>query len=140
MSFKLLVEPSDGKKIVFSPASGCTLEQAFALFPPDASCRIVEDSEIQNLIGGEVGMSQAKALRTSEVDAIVVTTASGKTFDGDEKSQDRMARAITAMDDTETILWVLADNTPATVTRAELREALRLASEAQTAIWVRPYQ
>lgn len=139
MRFKLLVEPSDGKKIVFSPASGCTLEQSFALFPPDASCRIVEDSEIQNLIGGEVGMSQAKALRTSEVDAIVVTTASGKTFDGDEKSQDRMARAIVAMND-GTTLWVLADNTPATVTRAELREALRLAGEAQTAIWVRPYQ
>lgn len=27
-----------------------------------------------------------------------------------------------------------------TVTRAELREALRLAGEAQTAIWVRLYQ
>jgi len=87
----------------------------------------------------EVLIEQAKAARAAEVDAIVVTTASGKTFDGDEKSQDRMSRAINAMDDSDTTLWVLADNTPTYVTRAELREALRLAGEAQTEIWVRPY-
>ena len=85
-------------------------------------------------------LAQAKAARTADVGAITVTTAADHTFDGDEKSQDRMARAIAAMNDDDTTLWVLADNTPATVTRAELREALRLASEAQTAIWVRPYQ
>lgn len=85
-------------------------------------------------------LAHAKAARATEVAAITVTTTTGKTFDGDEKSQDRMARAVATMEDTETILWVLADNTPATVTRAELREALRLAGEAQTEIWVRPYQ
>lgn len=84
-------------------------------------------------------LAQAKAARATEVDAIVVTTISGKTFDGNEQAQERMSRAITALDPGETTLWVLADNTPATVTRDELREALRLAGEAQTAIWVRPY-
>lgn len=88
----------------------------------------------------EIEFRKAKAIRAEEVAAITVTTASSKVFDGDEKSQDRMSRAVAAMDDTGTILWVLADNTPATVTRAELREALRLAGEAQTAIWVRPHQ
>lgn len=34
----------------------------------------------------------------------------------------------------------LADNKPSTATREELREALRLAGEAQTTIWVRPYK
>ena len=34
----------------------------------------------------------------------------------------------------------LADNKPSAVTSEELREALRLAGEAQTTIWVRSYK
>ena len=60
-------------------------------------------------------------------------------FDGDEKSQDRMARSIIALDLGEKVQWVLADNTIAQVTRAQLREALRKAGTAQTAIWSDPY-
>jgi hypothetical protein len=33
----------------------------------------------------------------------------------------------------------LADNTIAQVTKEQLRQALRLAGEAQTAIWANPY-
>lgn len=87
-----------------------------------------------------IALERAKGARAAEVDALIVTTASGNTFDGDEASQDRMSRAITALDPGETTLWILADNTPTYITREELREALRLAGEAQTAIWVRPYQ
>lgn len=82
----------------------------------------------------------AKALRQVEVDSIVVTTASGKSFDGDEQSQDRMSRAINALNPLETVIWVLSDNTPIMVSREELQEALRLAGTAQTAIWVKPYE
>ena len=82
----------------------------------------------------------AKTLRQAEVNAIVITTASGKAFDGDEQSQDRMSRAINALNALETTLWVLSDNTPTMVSREELQEALRLAGAAQTAIWVRPYE
>lgn len=57
-------------------------------------------------------------------------------FDGDETSQTRMTRAITAMDDTETTPWVLADNTPVLVSKATLVKALKLAGEAQTALWI----
>lgn len=78
-----------------------------------------------------------KAARSARVAAIKVTTAAGRVFDGDELSQTRMARAISAMDDADTTLWVLADNTPAQITRSELKEALRLAGEAQSAIWVK---
>jgi hypothetical protein len=39
----------------------------------------------------------------------------------------------------ETVQWVLADNTIAQVTKEQLRQALRLAGEAQTAIWANPY-
>lgn len=89
----------------------------------------------------QVLMAKAKVERTATVERITVTTASGKTFDGDEISQGRMARAIIALDPLQTTLWILADNTPdPAVTREELREALRLAGSAQTAVWIAPYQ
>lgn len=81
---------------------------------------------------------QKKAAREEAVSRIRVTTASGKLFDGDETSQTRMARAAVALQaagQTET-LWVLADNTPATVTLDELAEALALAGAEQTRLWV----
>jgi hypothetical protein len=82
----------------------------------------------------------AKAQRQQAVDAIQVTTQSGKTFDGDETSQERMARAVTVAGLaglTETT-WVLANNVPTLVTLAELQEALVLAAQAQAELWVLP--
>lgn len=80
-----------------------------------------------------------KASRTLAVSQIVVTTASGKKFDGDETSQTRMSRAIAVLDPGETQPWILAENLPGElpvdVTREELVEALRLAGQAQTAVW-----
>lgn len=83
----------------------------------------------------------AKKAREATVAAIKVTTQAGNTFDGDETSQNRMARAIIALnaqpqDPAPTVTWVLADNTPIQVTAAELTEALALAGAAQAAIWV----
>ena len=43
------------------------------------------------------------------------------------------------MTNNETVQWVLIDNTIAQVTRIQLKQALRLACEAQTAIWANPY-
>lgn len=76
-----------------------------------------------------------KASRTLAV-ANIKVTVDDMEFDGDEASQTRMTRAITAMDDTETISWVLADNTSVAVTKATLVKALKLAGEAQTALWI----
>lgn len=88
----------------------------------------------------QVVMAKAKVQRTAEVEAIKVTTVSGKEFDGDEISQGRMARAILALElDNDETLWVLANNVPTMVTRGELREALRLAGAAQAAVWTTPY-
>lgn len=85
-------------------------------------------------------MLDAKAKRALIVASIIVEV-DGMKFDGDETSQDRMARSVVALnDDTETVQWVLADNTVAQVTRVQLKQALRLAGEAQTAIWANPYQ
>lgn len=79
-----------------------------------------------------------KASREEQVAAIKVVTLAGNEFDGDEVSQGRMARAVASMDDTDTVLWVLANNTPIMATKAELKEALKLAGAAQAAIWVAP--
>lgn len=82
---------------------------------------------------------QAKAARAQSVAAITVTTAAGNTFDGDEVSQGRMARAIIALGavgPSATVNWVLADNSVIQATAAELTEALTLAGAAQAAIWV----
>lgn len=84
-------------------------------------------------------LAKAKAARAAAIAAITVTTSNGNTFDGDEKSQDRMTRALAGMDEADTLPWVLADNTVAVVGRAELREALRLAGAEMAAIWVGVY-
>lgn len=80
----------------------------------------------------------AKAARAAAVAAIKVTTAAGNTFDGDELSQGRMARAIIALSTglAPSVNWVLADNTVIQATKNELTEALVLAGQAQAAIWV----
>lgn len=97
----------------------------------------VEDTPAEELAAR--ALAAAKTARQLEVDAITVTTAAGNTFDGDERSQDRMGTTLAAMDEGDTGPWVLADNTVITVTRAELREALRLARSAMAAIWIKPY-
>ena len=85
-----------------------------------------------------VALKQAKAEREEYVSKIVVEV-DGMLFDGDEVSQDRMARSIIALDLGEKVQWVLADNSVAQVSRQQLREALRKAGTAQTAIWSDPY-
>lgn len=82
-----------------------------------------------------------KASRAAAVEAIDVTTAAGNTFDGDEVSQGRMARAILALNAAAqgtTVNWILADNSVIDATAAELAEALALAGGAQAALWVLP--
>jgi hypothetical protein len=70
--------------------------------------------------------------RDDAIAKLKVTTASGKQFDADEKSRQRMADAILASEttgQTET-LWKLATNDIATVSYGELREAHALALQA----------
>jgi hypothetical protein len=80
----------------------------------------------------------AKQERAAAVSEIKVTTAAGNTFDGDETSQDRMTRAIVALQATGalTVTWVLADNTVIQASVDELVEALALSGAAQAAVWV----
>lgn len=79
-----------------------------------------------------------KAQRAEAVQNITVTTAAGNTFDGDEVSQGRMARAILALPEGQTVSWVLHDNTVIEASAAELREALALAGAEQARFWISP--
>ena len=83
-----------------------------------------------------------RAERANTVRALTVTTSSGKVFNADEESQNRMVRVLKVADLTgqTSCAWVLADDTVATITKAELEEALSLAVQAMGAIWATPYQ
>lgn len=88
---------------------------------------------------GEIARAERekfKTERTAAVQAITVTTPAGNTFDGDEISQWRMARAILSLQEGQTVRWVLHDNTEIDATAAELREALALAGAEQARLWV----
>jgi len=80
----------------------------------------------------------SNVLKHNSVAQIKVTTASGKVFDGDETSQDRMARAISIASISGQIQtqWKLADNTIVMVTLDELKEALTLAGQEMSRIWL----
>ena len=79
-----------------------------------------------------------KTQRTENVKRIKVTTAAGNCFDGDEVAQTRMARAMLGLDPGDLIGWVLADDSQVQVDSSELKEALKLAGAAQSALWVQP--
>lgn len=83
-------------------------------------------------------LAQAKAERADAVSKIIVEV-DGMAFDGDEESQQRVARSIIALEDGETMPWVLYDNTIAEVTKEQLKKVLRLAGQKQTSLWTIPY-
>jgi hypothetical protein len=87
----------------------------------------------------QAARQQWKSERAAAVAAIKITTAAGNTFDGDETSQERMARAILGLQaagEGATVTWVLADNSVIAADVAELAEALKLAGEEQARLWV----
>ena len=79
-----------------------------------------------------------KKVKERSVSSILITTVAGKIFDGDELSQDRMLRAIRIAEITgnTTTQWKLADNSIVEVTLDELKEALSLAGDQISNIWL----
>lgn len=90
-------------------------------------------------------LTVAKQEREVAVEKITVEV-DGMVFDGDETSQQRMSRTISAAIalgvnlDEQRQVWVLADNSVAQPTVKQLAEALRLAGEKQTELWTMPYE
>lgn len=120
-------EPEEGK-VEFWAALGVTYVET-----PDPEPTPEEIAEKK--------LAEAKKLRAAKVAAIQVTV-DGLTFDGDEAAQSRMARAITAAETAgmESTVWVLADNTVATVTKTQLEQALAKSMLAMAEVWTEPYE
>ena len=80
--------------------------------------------------------ARKKELREKKVESIVVDVE-GLLFDGDETSQNRMARTIVAMQTTGavTIPWTMADNRVVVVTQTQLSQALLKAGQEQSSVW-----
>jgi hypothetical protein len=76
-----------------------------------------------------------KVRRQALVDAIVVQIGD-LFFQGDELSQGRMLRRAETMAVDETVAWVLADNSVALVTAAQLQTAARAAVDEMGRIWI----
>ena len=84
-------------------------------------------------------LNEAKTKRAEEVASITVEI-DGMVFDGDEKAQERMARAVIMANSLEEETeWVLHDNTVAIVTAEQLKRACREAGKKQTELWIVPY-
>lgn len=94
----------------------------------------------------EQALAKAKQERAEAVSKITVEV-DGLIFDGDEDSQTRMARTITAsqalgLPEDSTISWAMADtnaNKVEQVTIAQLSKALYLAGCKQSELWCKPY-
>jgi hypothetical protein len=110
----------------------------------EAQClaNVAEDEtyeEVQELRSHSLHNESAylKSLKLGLVNEIKVTV-NDKVFDGNEVSQDRIMRAINValITGKDTALWRLADNTEVEVTLDEFREALSLASQEMSRIWL----
>lgn len=100
-------------------------------------CYQLPDPTAEELAAQE--LAQAKAERAAAVESITVWV-DGMEFDGDETSQQRVARSILALGDGETITWVLHDDSIVQVTKEQLKEVLRKAGQKQTELWTKPYE
>lgn len=137
---KRAIEKAENKR--FGPEPEGTLEEKVAFWAEFGVTYTEEaDPEPTPEEIAEKKLAEAKKLRAAKVAAIQVTV-DGMTFDGDEAAQSRMARAITAAETAgmESTVWVLADNTVATVTKAQLEQALAKSMLAMAEVWTEPYE
>lgn len=87
----------------------------------------------------EESLYKAKLARNASVSAIIVEV-DGMLFDGGEESQCRMAHYLLALDDYETVKWVMSDNSVKLVTKQQLHAALKQAVKKQAELWAVPYE
>ena len=122
-----------------APVSTTTKNATLTSQEIDGNFKSLNDEPITKAPLVSPSLSGVPTAPTAVVEAIQVTTTAGNTFDGDEESQGRMARAILGLESVPnaTVTWVLADNSEIQVTTAELREALALAGAEQARLWVK---
>lgn len=80
-------------------------------------------------------LQEWKTNRTELVQNIEITY-NEVIYQGDEKSQDRMSRAINGLQDTDTIQWVAKDNSVHDLLKEDLISILSLAGNEQSRLWI----
>ena len=89
----------------------------------------------KELIDGEKYEAKLKAkAKQAKNLANLKVEVGDKTFDADEKSQQRMMIAIQSMEDGESTIWRLANNADESVSKYELQQALKLAAAKMSEI------
>lgn len=102
---------------------------------------IPENSEIADYVAPNTAIEDFKRERQSMLDSAVVTISTGKSFDADELSINRMVNAIlAAIDEPDTFIvkWSTADTGTGELvdcTLLELKEAHKLAMQNMASIW-----
>ena len=89
-------------------------------------------------INADISISTYNEWKTARNDAVdnIEVTYNNVVYQGDEKSQDRMARAIIALhDNTTTIDWVAKDNSITPLTKIDLQSILVQAGSIQSQLW-----
>jgi len=112
-------------------------EDGFALYKADGTRATQAEQEGYTEFTAVKERAAFKVVRDATVQAAIVTTSLGNTFDADEKSQERMARAILIAQATgqESTWWVMEDNSTKEITLSDMIEALALAGQAQSEAW-----
>jgi len=82
----------------------------------------------------------AKQARAAAVDAITVTTSTGKVFDGNLAALQNMTSAYVVGTESNiaSTPWTLADNSRVEVTLAEIKEAMTLSGLEISRLWALP--
>lgn len=102
----------------------------------------IGDKIVNGVVIAQVRVSTREQLKSDRAAAVasIIVQVGDKTFDGDEGSQSRMARAILIAQATglQQTTWTLADNRIVQVTLPELTQALALAGQRQAELWPIP--
>lgn len=82
----------------------------------------------------------AKQARTAAVEAITVTTTTGKVFDGNPQALQNLTSAyvVGTANNIAATQWTLADNSRVLVTLAEIKEAMTLSGLEISLLWALP--
>lgn len=110
---------------------------------PEINCTEIQKAEFDLTVKDDPKFIRLKKINTEnwktqrdEAVSKIVVTHKGIDYQGDERSQQRLSNNISAMLEADTRDWFDLANVPQTLTRDDLVQILKLATEAQSLIWV----
>lgn len=117
-----------------------TKERHSELLSLQSSSRVISGDDdgfpiiIDHIKTNEEIILEKEAKIKQRIISLTVTTGSGNKFKADEISQYRMAKTIICLDSGGATPWKLLNNNWGNISKEELKEALKLAVQAQTII------